>query len=89
MAKTPSATVRLAFNAGEISPRLDQRVDLEKASLSAKRMENFTMHVHGGAKRRPGTKFVAAIGQTLITGVLLDEDGFPLLDELGEMLLEE
>lgn len=61
MAKTPSGTVRLAFNAGEIAPRMDARIDLEKANLSARQLENMVMHVHGSVKRRPGLKFVAQI----------------------------
>lgn len=46
------------FTAGELSPRLDGRTDLAKYFNGVKTMQNFTTHPHGGASRRPGTKFV-------------------------------
>lgn len=81
----------MAFNNGELSPRLDARVDLEKASLSAKRMENMVMHQHGGAKRRPGLKLVSnqLSASAVISDLLLDEDGHVLRDESNAALQEE
>ena len=46
------------FTAGELSPRLQGRTDLEKYFNGCKVMENMTIHPHGGATRRPGTKFI-------------------------------
>jgi len=46
------------FTAGELSPQLDGRTDLGKYFNGAKTLENFTVFPHGGASRRPGTKFV-------------------------------
>ena len=46
------------FTAGELSPRLQGRTDLEKYFNGCKVMENMTIHPHGGASRRPGTKFI-------------------------------
>jgi len=46
------------FTAGELSPRLDGRTDLSKYYNGAKTMENMVIHPHGGATRRPGTKFI-------------------------------
>ena len=46
------------FTAGELSPRLDGRTDLSKYFNGAKTMENMVIHPHGGATRRPGTKFI-------------------------------
>ena len=46
------------FTAGELSPRLRGRTDLEKYFNGCKIMENMTIHPHGGASRRPGTKFI-------------------------------
>jgi hypothetical protein len=52
--------IQTNFTAGEISPRLMGRVDVAKYSNGAKTMENFYPLVHGGAKRRPGTRYAAA-----------------------------
>ena len=49
------------FTAGELSPQLDGRTDLGKYFNGAKTLENFTVYPHGGASRRPGTKFVHEI----------------------------
>jgi len=46
------------FTAGELSPRLDGRTDLGKYFNGTKTLENMVVHPHGGASRRPGTKFV-------------------------------
>lgn len=49
------------FTAGELSPRLAGRVDLEKYYNGVKTLENLIVHPHGGASRRPGTYFVAEV----------------------------
>lgn len=61
MGKARTQVVRMAFNNGEFAPRLDARVDLEKAALAARTLENMTVYVHGGARRRPGLRFVVEI----------------------------
>ena len=48
-----------AFNAGEISPELQGRTDLEKYGEGAKTIENFIVRPEGGIHRRTGTRFVA------------------------------
>lgn len=48
-----------AFNAGELSPTLDGRVDLNKYANGCKRIENFLPLPQGPAQRRGGTRFVA------------------------------
>ncbi len=53
-----------AFNAGELSPELEGRTDLDKYGKGAKRIENFIVHPEGGAHRRPGTRFVADAAAT-------------------------
>lgn len=45
------------FTAGELSPRLYGRTDVDKYSNAAKFMENAHPLVHGGATRRAGTRF--------------------------------
>ena len=46
------------FTAGQLSPRLDGRTDLTKYYNGAKTLNNFTIQPHGGASRRPGTRFI-------------------------------
>lgn len=50
-----------SFNAGELSPQLYGRVDVEKYASGCRKMENFVPLVHGPARRRPGTYFVAEV----------------------------
>ena len=49
------------FTAGELSPRLDGRTDLAKYFNGCKTLENMTIHPHGGASRRPGSKFISEV----------------------------
>lgn len=50
-----------AFNAGELSPNIEGRVDVAKYANGCKRLENFYPLVQGPAKRRGGTRFVAEV----------------------------
>jgi len=50
-----------AFNAGEWSPKLKGRSDLEKYSKACETMENFYPFRHGGASRRPGSYYIGAV----------------------------
>ncbi len=56
-----ASPILTAFNAGEISPQLRGRVDLEKYAMGCETMENFFCRAHGGAQRRPGTYFIAEV----------------------------
>uniref|UniRef100_A0A6M3IWH4 Uncharacterized protein n=1 Tax=viral metagenome TaxID=1070528 RepID=A0A6M3IWH4_9ZZZZ len=47
------------FTSGEMSPRLDARVDVSKYFNACKTLYNMIVHPHGGASRRNGTHFVA------------------------------
>jgi len=49
------------WSAGEFSPRLFGRFDINKYSNAAKIIENFILLKAGGAKRRSGTKFVGHV----------------------------
>lgn len=49
------------FTAGELSPRLDGRTDLGKYFNGCKTLQNFLVHPHGGATRRPGTEFISEV----------------------------
>lgn len=46
------------FTGGELSPRLDGRVDITKYKNGMRTCENFTVLPHGGVRKRSGTKFV-------------------------------
>ncbi|MFP4477323.1 MAG: ubiquitin-activating E1 FCCH domain-containing protein [Desulfatibacillaceae bacterium] len=48
-----------AFTAGELSPRLDGRVDLKTYHQGCRVLENLLVWPHGGAAKRPGTYFIA------------------------------
>ncbi|EHX3343577.1 hypothetical protein K2T75_002316 [Salmonella enterica] len=51
--------IKTNFTAGELSPRLAGRVDIDRYSNGAKRIENAICLVHGGVKRRNGTRLIA------------------------------
>jgi len=48
-----------AFTAGELSTRLAGRVDMKKYFLGCETLENLMIFPHGGATRRPGTRYIA------------------------------
>lgn len=50
-----------SFNAGEISPLMDARVDSEKYRFSCRRLENFIPRIYGGAFSRPGTEYLGEV----------------------------
>jgi hypothetical protein len=45
------------FRAGEISPRLEGRIDLQKYNEAVKELENMIVFPQGGITRRPGTYY--------------------------------
>tara|TARA_R100000742_G_C4279680_1_gene105269 strand:+ start:4901 stop:7492 length:2592 start_codon:yes stop_codon:yes gene_type:complete len=59
MAKASAALSN--FTGGELSPRLDGRTDLSKYFNGCKKLQNFVIHPHGGASRRPGTIHIAEV----------------------------
>lgn len=56
-----ASPIRSSFNAGELSPLLDGRVDIAKYNNGCKVLENFIPAVQGPAVRRPGTRFVREV----------------------------
>jgi hypothetical protein len=50
-----------SFTAGEISPRLEGRVTLEKYREGLSDLTNMVVHPHGGVTRRPGTEFLGEV----------------------------
>ena len=51
------STIVTNFQAGELSPRLEGRIDLQKYSSGAQKLENMLVFPQGGITRRPGTKY--------------------------------
>lgn len=51
---------RTAFNAGEISPWLDPRVDQDKYHLGCRQVRNMRPTVYGGAFKRPGSVYLGS-----------------------------
>ena len=49
------------FTAGELSPRLEGRVDLARYANGCRTLENMLVLPHGGATRRGGTRYVADV----------------------------
>lgn len=56
-----ASPIQTSFNAGELSPQLKGRPDLDKYANGCETMENFLPQIHGPAKKRPGTRFVAEV----------------------------
>lgn len=54
-------TIATNFTAGEQSPRLRGRVDLEKYNASAQELRNVFVFKQGGVSIRPPTKFIAEV----------------------------
>ncbi len=47
------------FNAGELSPHMDARLDFQKYQSGLRTLENFVVLPYGGAQKRPGTQYIA------------------------------
>ena len=56
-----ASPIRTAFNAGELSPLIDGRIDAQKYNNGTRIMENFYPTVQGPAARRPGTRYVTSV----------------------------
>jgi len=56
-----SAPSLSTFTAGEISPRLEGRVSLEKYRAGLSDLTNMVVQPHGGVTRRPGTEYLGAV----------------------------
>lgn len=56
---TKAAPIQTNFTSGELSPRLEGRVDISKYFNGVKTLKNMLIHPHGGVTRRGGTKHVA------------------------------
>lgn len=53
------APIQTNFTRGELSPRMEGRIDLAHYPNGVRTLENCIVHPHGGASKRPGTRFIA------------------------------
>jgi len=53
--------IQTNFTAGELSPRVRSRIDIAKYNNGLKVGENLEFLIHGGARGRPGSRFVAEV----------------------------
>jgi hypothetical protein len=66
-----SAPAFSAFTAGEISPRLEARITLEKYREGLSELTNMVVLPHGGATRRPGTEFLGEVKNSAVKSRLI------------------
>lgn len=80
------------FTAGEVSPRMYSRVDFARYANSVKSMRNCHGIVTGGAIRRPGTRYLDAIGTSASNIRLIpfqwDDSGYVLVFVGGSTSVE-
>jgi len=82
-----SSPAQQNFNAGELSPLFDGRVDMAKYGNGCTRMRNFKPLPQGPARRRPGTRYVAPVKDSadrcwLVPFVFSESDAFAI--EFGD-----
>lgn len=66
-----SAPAFSSFTAGEISPRLEGRIGIEKYREGLSEMLNMVVMPHGGLTRRPGTEFLGEVKSSAVKSRLI------------------
>jgi hypothetical protein len=64
-------TVKNVFNAGELSPKVYTRTDIDKHKSGCKTMLNFVPLPQGGVQRRPGFEFIGSCKNNNVTTRLI------------------
>jgi hypothetical protein len=59
MARGRTQNSLVSFNAGELSPLLDARADIDKYRNGCRQLQNAVVETYGAARRRVGTQFIA------------------------------
>jgi hypothetical protein len=62
---------KLSFNAGEVTPYLRHRIDIDKADSAAELLENFVAMPYGGVMKRPGLHWLKSLGTATANSRLL------------------
>lgn len=66
-----ASPIQASFNAGEVSPRLESRVQFDARAHGVKTLENFACVVQGAAVSRPGTRHLGTISANASGNVML------------------
>jgi len=66
-----SAPAFSSFTAGEISPRLEGQITLERYRQGLSDLTNMVVMPHGGVQRRPGTEFLGEVKNSAIKSRLI------------------
>ena len=66
-----SAPALSTFTAGEISPRLEGRVSIEKYREGLADLTNMVVQPHGGVTRRPGTEYLGEVKDSSVATRLI------------------
>jgi hypothetical protein len=66
-----SAPSLSTFTAGEISPRLEGRITLEKYKAGLSDLTNMVVQPHGGVTRRPGTQYLGTVKDSSVKSRLI------------------
>ena len=66
-----SAPSLSTFTAGEISPRLEGRITLEKYKAGLSDLTNMVVQPHGGVTRRPGTQYLGTVKDNSVKSRLI------------------
>ncbi len=66
-----ASPIHTSFAAGEVSPLIEGRVDLQPFFSSCRRLRNFIASVQGPALKRPGFRFVGEVKDSTKTTVLV------------------
>jgi len=77
----------ISFNAGQLSPQIEERTDIAKYSSGCRDLENFIPRVYGSAEQRPGTAFIGTAknsGQTVRMEDFSYSDTIAYMCEFGE-----
>ena len=58
---TKASPAQVAFNAGELSPRMAGRIDQQRYAVGCHVLENFIPDIAGPAVKRGGTRYVQPV----------------------------
>lgn len=70
----------ITFNAGELSPQIDTRIDVKKYGAGCRTLENLIPRIYGPAERRPGTKYTASAKESSLSSKVVP---FQYSDEIA------
>lgn len=79
-----ASPMKSAFNAGEISPRVVGRVDIDRYDKACATLHNFIPMIQGPVRKRPGTRFIDEVKDSSQAGRLVR---FEFSDEQAYILL--